>query len=152
MKKLVLTFIVLLCFGLKMKAQTNLDSINMQLRTLFSNLLKPNPPRKFLYDMAGHSVDSTFFVSNNTIDTIDTETWLSTYTEMRNSAYDTMPMKLADTILNSCYNYKPDTINMLIMKYDYYKFKSNALSTNIYFNFDTVNNILTDKFPRPSFP
>lgn len=34
----------------------------------------------------------------------------------------------------------------------HYVLKPDALTSNTYFNFDTTNSILTDKFPRPSFP
>ena len=133
-------------------AQTSVDSINWQLRALFTNLAKPVPPRLFNWDMAVHTVDSSLFIPINYTDTISIDNWYEMYTEMRNSAYDTIPMITADSVINHCYQVGPDTINIASMFYDYYRFKPDAMTTNIYFDFDTVNNILTDKIIRPGFP
>ena len=116
MKTIKIVVIVLLCFGLKTKAQTNLDSLNMQLRALFTNLAKPIPPKLFNYDMAGHSLDSNYFVNINTADTVDIDVWQAAYTEMRNSAYDTIPLRTADLIIEPCYQFQPDTINMVLCR------------------------------------
>ena len=42
-------------------AQFNpLDSINQQLRQIFSPLFRPAPVKEFLYDMSGHVTDHPF--------------------------------------------------------------------------------------------
>jgi hypothetical protein len=100
---------------------------------------------------------STFYlqqslVANNAIDTLDTDTWVGMYEEMTNCAYDTTILPRVDDVYQPTLQYGSDTINMLVMNFDYYRFKPNALNTNIYFDFDTINNIITDKAIRPGFP
>lgn len=150
--KPLFVFTILLLYSINSNAQTNIDSINLQLRALFGNLSKPSPPRLFNWDMAVHMADSSSFVPINYHDTLSVDNWMMMYSEMRNSAYDTIPIKTADSVLYPCYNYGADTVNMTTMFYDYYRFKPDALTTNIYFDFDTVNTILTDKPNRPDYP
>ncbi len=136
----------------KVQAQNEtLDEANLQLRQLFSPLLKPTPTKNFLYDMAVHSTDSTWYVTN-CADTNVTDLWYKVYDEMYHSAYDTASLTRSETIFNNANNYSNDTIPIGIMNYSYYGFKPDALTTNSYFNFDTVNTILTDIIPRPSWP
>lgn len=151
MKKLLL-IITLITLSITSQAQTNVDSMNWQLRALFSNLAKPTPPKLFNWDMAVHTVDSSVFIHQNYVDTLTLDNWYNMYAEMRSCAYDTIPIKLADSVLLPCYNYGADTINMMTMFYDFYRFKEEAMTTDLYFNFDTVNNILTDKTVRPGYP
>ncbi|MFK7971456.1 MAG: hypothetical protein AB8F95_13890 [Bacteroidia bacterium] len=151
MRKIFILTLLIVAFSCKVSA-TNIDSINLQLRSLFGNLAKPAPAKLFNWDMAVHMVDSSLFVPANTVDTLNIDRWSQMYTEMRNSAYDTTAWQPFDDVLNSSLQYRGDTINILTMFWDYYRFKPNALNTNTYFNFDTINNILTDKFPRPGYP
>lgn len=123
----------------------------MELRAMFSPLSKPSPARLFLYDMSAHNSDSIFYTSYST-DTSDLDNWLLINREMFYSAYDTLPLEPADSIYSLGNQFSNDTIPIGIMDYDYYEFKTNALNTNIYFNFDTVNDILSDKPGRPGFP
>jgi|688.fasta_scaffold53870_3 hypothetical protein len=154
-KRIFQTFIIGFAFVVLSKvssAQTNVDSLNWQLRTLFGNLAKPTPPKLFNWDMAVHTVDSSVFVPLNFTDTLNLDNWYNMYTEMRNSAYDTIPFASADDVVLPCYDYGADTINMMTMFFDFYRFKPDAMTTDTYFNFDTINDILTDKTIRPGFP
>ncbi len=151
-KKLSLLSVSLLFMTVISYAQPSIDSINWQLRALFGNLAKPAPPRLFNWDMAVHTVDSSLFVKVNYADTLSLSNWVEMYTEMRNSAYDTIPVKTVDNVMDPTYQFGADTINMLLMYYDYYIFNDQALTTGLYFDFDTINTILTDKYPRPGFP
>lgn len=144
--------LICLCTSNVSKSQTVLDTLNWQLRAYFQNLSKPTPPRLFLYDMAAHIVDSNYFDNDNYVDTMDIETFKAMYVEMKNSAYDTIPFEPIDTVMWRTYKHQPDTVSMLLMRYDYYELKPNAMSTNIYFDFDTINNILSDKAVRPGYP
>ncbi len=136
----------------KVQAQNEtLDEANLQLRQMFSPLLKPTPAKKFLYDMAVHSTDSTWYVTN-CADTNVTDIWYKVYDEMYHSAYDTAVLTRSENIYNNANNYSSDTIPIGIINYSFYGFKPDALTTNTYFNFDTVNTILTDRNPRPSWP
>lgn len=148
----ILTLIALSSLNsLTMYSQT-VNQINAELRALFSNLQTPTPSRLFLFDMAAHFTDSTLFVKHNTNDTISSDVWFKLHEEMRNSAYDTTTMITAETLYDNCMLNFNDTNSITIMGYDYYTFIDTALTTNTYFDFDTVNTILTDKFPRPGYP
>ncbi len=102
--------------------------------------------------MAFHQVDSSLFVPINTDDTISSEKWLLMYSEMRNSAFDTTVWEKPLDIRDRANQFGTDTVNIWSQFFDYYRFLPAALSTNIYFDFDTVNNIITDKPGRPGFP
>jgi len=152
MRKTILIILISIFSFQYASSQTNIDSINWQLRGLFGNLAKPNPPKLFNWDMAVHFVDSSLYVPINVDDTLNLDKWSRMYTEMRNSAYDTTAWLHFDDIFYPNLQYGGDTLNMFTMYFDYYRFKPGVLDTNIYFNFDTVNNILTDKYPRPGYP
>lgn len=133
-------------------AQTpELNDANLQLRALFSPLSKPSPSKQFLYEMSAHSADSSWFVKN-CADTNQTETWLRVYDEMYYAAYDTSLFQKSESIITNANNFYSDTIPIGIMHFSYFGLKPEAMNTNLYFNFDTVNTVLTDKFPRPGFP
>ena len=133
-------------------AQTpELNEINAQLRALFEPLNKPTPPKKFLYEMSAHSTDSTWYVTN-CADTNYTDVWYKVYDEMYHAAYDTSWLTTIDSIIASVNNNGTDTIPIGIINYAYYGLMPEAMSTDTYFNFDTVNNVLTDKYPRPGYP
>ena len=106
---------------------------NLQLRQLFSPLAKPIPSKGFLYNMAVHSTDSTWYVPN-CADTNNTDLWFKIYDEMFHSAYDTTALTSAENIFNNANNYSNDTVPIGVMNYSYYGFKPDALSTNNYFN------------------
>ena len=133
-------------------SQTTVAEINADLRQLFSALDTPTQSRRFLFDMACHTTDSTLWYGPIGTDTIDADGFLATYEEMRNMAYDTNYMLHKDTVFYRSLDRRKDTIMMNMLAYDYYTFIDTALTTNTYFNFDTVNNILSDKYPRPGYP
>lgn len=127
------------------------DQINLQLRSYFGNLAKPVGHPKFNHSMAGHMVDSLYYRAQHT-DTIDSETMYLMQREMRAMAYDTVNVIKADTVFKYANRFGPDTVPIGIMDYNYYRIKPAALNTNSYFNFDTVNDILTDLVVRPGYP
>ncbi|MGY6562410.1 MAG: T9SS type A sorting domain-containing protein [Luteibaculaceae bacterium] len=146
-----LFLLILFSASTNLKSQNIIDSINYQLRNYFGNLILPTPQKDFNWDMAAHVVDSTVFSTNFT-DTISSFKWEMIYKEMRNSAYDTTFIPSFDSFYEPILNKRKDTIDILTLYFDYYRFKPSALESNTYFNFDTVNNILTDKIPRIGHP
>lgn len=129
-----------------------LNSLNAQLRALFVDLDKPTPSLKFLYDMSAKISDSVFYATNNTADTLSADMWHSIYSEMFHAAYDTTTYTIPDTVFMHAHGYYSDTIPMGVMRYSYYKFKDEALHTGTYFDFDTINTILTEHYPSGSWP
>lgn len=150
-KFLFLSFSFILFFTNLSAQNPVLNDVNLQLRQYFANLSKPAPAKKFLFEMSAHSTDSTLFVTNSP-DTNQTETWYKVYEEMYYSAYDTTALIKSDEIINKANNYYSDSIPIGIMNFSFYGLKPDAMSTDIYFNFDTVNNVLSDKNPRPDWP
>ncbi|HMW10917.1 MAG TPA: T9SS type A sorting domain-containing protein [Bacteroidia bacterium] len=150
--KIIIVIAVLFISTTNIKAQNNaIIDINAQLRGLFSPLAKPNPSLEFLYDMSAKVSDSVFYTTFCK-DTLETPMWQSIYDEMYHTAYDTSWLPIPDDFFLSGNNFYSDTIPMGILNFGFYKFLDDAMTTNIYFNFDTVNDILTDKYPRPGFP
>lgn len=150
--KQILTVSALL-FSLSVFTQSPpINSINAQLRALFEYLDKPTPSLNFLYDMSAKMSDSVFYNTMNMADTLGGDMWQMIYSEMFHAAYDTLDYVYPDTVFMHSHNFYSDTIPMGIMRYSYYKFKPNALTTNIYFDFDTINTILTEHYPTGSWP
>ena len=148
MKKYFL--IIILLFSLKSNAQNpTLNDVNAQLRGMFANLAKPTPHKNFLYDMAAHVSNDSFFDANSQAIN-NTDDWFTVYEEMYHSAYDTTTLIHPDNLFVAANNFPSNIIPIGIMNYDYYTFTSDALTTNNYFDFDTINDILTDKYPRPT--
>ncbi len=134
------------------RAQLNpLDSINLQLRNIFTPLFRPAPQKEFLYDMAAH-VTSHPFNRHNSLDTITSDEWYRIYEECYYMAYDTTWLQKSDAIYDNVVNIPGDTIPIGILDFDYYRLKPNALTTPQYFIFDTVNNLLYDIPGRPDEP
>lgn len=140
---IALIFSMLTCFQQAKSQNIVLDSVNLQLRQFFSPLTRPFQPKWFLYDMAAHVTDSIWF-STGRHDTADTDIWFKVYQEMYASAYDTLPLQIPDTLFEKGNSYLNDTIPIGIMHYSFYKLKEDAMTTDNYFLFDTVNNILSD--------
>jgi hypothetical protein len=134
-----------------MAQNPTLDSVNLQLRQLFVNLDRPTPPKDFLYDMAAHLTDSTYY-QFNCPDTNTTNVFQRVYEEVYHSAYDTTSIIYPDTLFARGNQFTNDTIPVGIITYSHYLLKYDALNTDTYFNFDTVNTVLTDKYPRPDYP
>lgn len=150
-------FLIIICIFIagcftKLQAQNPaINDVNNQLRRLFSPLSRPTPSWWFLYEMSAHSTDSSWF-TRFCPNTNETDVWYKVYEEMYHSAYDTAPLPTVQTIMDAAQNYTNDIIPIGIMNYSYYTLKPEAMSTDLYFNFDLVNDILTDKDPRPGFP
>lgn len=143
---------MMMLFQLHVEAQNNaIIDINAQLRALFSPLTRPSPSKWFLYDMAAHVSDTDFF-NPNCPDTLEPDMWYAVYEEMYHMAYDTVPFDPVDTVFAHGNGFQPDTLPIGIMNYYYYRFKPAALTTNQYFYFDTINDILTDIPGRPDEP
>jgi len=101
--------------------------------------------------MAVHVVDSNFY-DDNCADTIDYDVWNKIYEELRWAAYDTSIMLRHDTVHLRTLAFNKDTSVMNLLGYNYYTFIDTSLTTNTYFDFDTINDVLTDKYPRPGYP
>lgn len=129
-----------------------LAQLNQQLRTLFTPLARPNPSKLFLYDMSAHVVDEEFFAPVVANDVSNMDNWFMLYEEMKNAAYDPAPLSDPENILTAGLQFDPGTVPLVIMDWDMYRLKDDALTTNIYFNWDVTNTILSDKQPRPGFP
>ena len=114
-------------------------------------LVNQLPQKLFLYDMSAHNADSSWFVQNSA-DTNTTAIWYQVFDEMYYAAYDTNLLPKKEVINSNANNFYVDTIPIGIMNFGFYTLKPDAMSTDTYFNFDTVNNVLSDKNPRPSFP
>lgn len=146
--KPLLFVIAFISFSFSSKSQVNVDSLNLQLRQLFSTITPPTSG--YLYDMSVHIVDSIFFQPNCSFAT-NTNNWFFQYDEMRNMAFDTTTWLRADTVFaRADRKVQTDTIPMGFMDFKFHYFTAGALDTNIYFNFDTVNTILTDVTGAPS--
>jgi pimeloyl-ACP methyl ester carboxylesterase len=118
---------------------------------MFSPLFRPAPVKDFLYDMTGHVTDPKWYTNWST-DSLDSDTWYRLYWECYYMAYDTTVRPKEQDIYDQVVGIGGDTIPMGILDFDYYRLKPNALTSNIYFNFDTVNNLLSDKAGRPDEP
>ena len=142
--------IIILFFGANQAQAQNVDSLNYQLRHLFSTIAPPNPNTGYLYDMAVHIVDSAFYGENCPYPS-NTDNWFSHYEEIRNMAYDTIPILRGDTVFARADRMtQADTIPLGFLELHYNILKPDALTTNTYFNFDTINDILTDISGAPS--
>ncbi len=143
---------MLLLTGNRVRAQNPVQSANAELRTLFSNLNNPNPTVRFLYDMSAKVTDSLFYTQIS-YDTSNVDNWYFLYDEMYHAAYDTNLFVRSDTIFQRALpKIQNDTIPIGIFDWRFNRLKPDALTTNNYFDFDTVNNVLTDKVPQPVSP
>jgi hypothetical protein len=115
--KTLLLVIVFAITTLQSLAQAPLDSINLQLRQLFGSLSRPTPPKEFNWDMAVHIMDSSAFITSNLADTLNVDDWVMMYGEMWNCAYDTAWLPKVEDVYEPCFDYGPDTINMLTMRF-----------------------------------
>lgn len=101
--------------------------------------------------MAAHSTDSAWF-TRFCPNTNETDAWYKVYEEMYHTAYDTAQLTPVETIMDAADEFTNDIIPTGIMNYSYYTLKPEAMETGDYFDFDLVNDILTDKNPRPGWP
>lgn len=145
----------LLCISLssyKSNAQNPIQLMNEELRLMFSNLSNPNPDVRFLYDMSAKVTDSIYY-TNISYDTSNVDNWFNIYSEMYYAAYDTTMFLPVDMLFqNSFSEVQAGLIPIGIIDWNYNKLKMDALSTDNYFIFDTINNLIYDKSPRDSSP
>ncbi len=144
--------LILMFFALfKIQAQqTAMQLANTELRHLFQHLTNPNPNVHFFYDLSAHYVDSLYF-NNYVTDTNNVENWYGLYQEMYFMAYDTSLYINADSVFNLVYaRFQSDTIPIGVMDWDFNLLKPGALNSNIYFDFDTLNEVLFDKAGAPN--
>ncbi|MBC7776417.1 MAG: T9SS type A sorting domain-containing protein [Phycisphaerae bacterium] len=155
-----LQYIFLLCFfsvlGNQLLAQPNnaQTAANTYLRKKFSQLSRPPIPdttREYLYDMVAHTVDDDFF-HRQCPQPSNTENWFLLYEEMYYAAYDTMPLETVSSVFDRVYMTSDPAIPIGIVDLDYYRFKPNAFSTPLYFDFFPAQDSIADKSGRPSFP
>jgi pimeloyl-ACP methyl ester carboxylesterase len=125
--------------------------VNEQLRGIFTPLSRPSPTLDYLYDMTGHVTDSKYW-TNFSSDTSNSENWYRLYWEQFYMAYDTTSLQSDETIYESIMDFGPDTVPFGILDVSYYKLVDNALTTNLYFDFDTLNDLLADKINRANEP
>src|SRR5690606_6786276 len=74
------------------------------------------------------------------------------YQEMRQMAYDPSGMLEHTEVFLNGSAHGADTVQMNIMAYDYFRFNDSALTTDYAFEFDTITNEITEKFPCELFP
>jgi hypothetical protein len=127
------------------------NQINQHLRGYFGALSLPANAPNYLHDMAAHDVDSIYFQPQHT-DTLDYQLFLKMLTESKGMAYDTMLVANADSTYKYANQMGEDTIRLGIMDFDFYRVKSAAMTSNTYFIFDTVNDVLSDQPVRPGYP
>lgn len=133
MKKLkLITLVLLLMLGKAASAQQSpLQLMSQELRQLFSNVANPHPWVKFMYDLSGHIVDSSFF-NHYVTDTSNAEHWFSIYQEQFYMAYDTTQVLAADSVYNLI---KPkmqsDTIPIALIDWDFNLLNDTALTKTL---------------------
>jgi hypothetical protein len=132
-----------------LKAQNPLDEANAQLRTMFSQINShPQQPRNFLYERSAHRADSAFFAPICSV-VSDENNFMVTYEEVRNMAQNPSILPVSDTLYKRAVEgLNIQTVPIALIDYDFYFLKEDALNTNLFFEFDTINNILTDKIPQ----
>lgn len=144
--------VVLALTVLQSRAQNEvLDDINGQLRSYFSPLSRPATNLSFLYDMAAHQTDSIYFQTACPQVNV-TDAWYKVYEEMYHAAYDTTQLVNPDEVFYRGNHFYADTIPIGILYFSHYVLKPDAMTTNTYFDFDTINDVLSDKPGRASWP
>ncbi len=102
--------------------------------------------------MSAKVTDSIFY-TDISYDTSIVDNWYNLYYEMYNAAYDTTLFITQDSIFQYSFpKVLNDTIPIGILHWKYNKLKPGALDTNLYFRFDTVNNVVYDLVPQPISP
>lgn len=148
LKRLLLIMIMFIGVLSEAKAQPPINPIHEAdsiLRALFSPICHPNPGPNFLYEMAVHNLDSIYFTDNNP-DTLNRDTWFKLYEELRNGAYDTTIVVRHDTIYTRGMQWQKDTVVMNILAYNILMM-NDTMFTDEYFDYDTVNMTITEKYP-----
>ncbi len=110
-------------------AQTPVDSLNRQLRTLFESIPHPNNVN-FCYDMACHFIDSSYYDVKCQTET-NADVWYYLYEEMYHAAFDTTYLLIADTIVSYSNQYFCDTIPIGVIDWRYVHFPDDILSLQL---------------------
>lgn len=153
--RIVILFIVLLAsqqtFGQVSPLSNPLQHVNEQMRNIFTPLSKPPSNLNYLYEMSGHLTEDKFW-TNVSYDMSSTENWYKLYWEQFYMAYDTSALLHDMEIHENALQFRSDTIPLGVLDVSYYTLVSNALTSNNYFDFDTVNDIITDIAGRVGYP
>lgn len=138
--KRLIIFLLLVCLinNLILADEGPVSYANQQLRNMFSQLVHHT---NFLYDRSAHIIDEAYFSTNCSL-TTNCSVWYFAYQEMYNSAKDQTQMLPPETVVSMAYNYESDTVSIGIIDYAFDRLRPNVFNHN-YFEFDTVNNILT---------
>jgi hypothetical protein len=153
----ILTYIFISNCFLQSSAQTPgpvtnpLQVVNQQLRDLFTILSRPAPLQEYLFDMTGHVTDDKFW-THVSFDTSNTDNWYRLYWEQYYMAYDTSTLLKDEDIYESVLQYRGDTVQLGVLDVSYYQLVNNALTSKDYFQFDTVNDVISDLTNRPIEP
>lgn len=131
MKKIITLFILislLVIMGDKeTKAQSTIESINVELRDLYKNIKRAPNSVPFLFDMSSHILEPKYFQSQNDSDFITKGMFLTIYEEMRSSAYDTTILRSSDDIEDKMRKRSTnDTVNISILNAEYATFTDDA--------------------------
>lgn len=107
--------------------------------------------------MAVHTIDTnTLSVYYDTLanDTMSANRWMVQYNEVRYMAYDTTPFISDKDFALNAFTFMDNShkIPIGIIHNQFYRFKSDALTTPDYFDFHLIANELTDKPNRPNEP
>ncbi|MDP3928140.1 MAG: hypothetical protein Q8R57_03880 [Bacteroidota bacterium] len=121
------------------------------MRGLFAPLSRPTPVLDYLYDMTGHVSDNKYW-TNISNDTSSSENWYMLYWEHFYMAYDTSSLQTDENIYENVTQLRTDTIPFGVLDKSYYKFVDDALTTNAYFTFDTINDRIYDITSRSLEP
>lgn len=142
LKVFILVLTILFSLGLNAQTVDPLRTLNNNLRVKFGGLLRPMPTKEYNYDMAGHQTNKAQWTNLNPKTFINTDVWYKMYLETYFMAFDTLRLPTDEAIFNNVANLNSNEIPIGIRDIDYYYFKSDALTTNKYF--DLVNNTITD--------
>jgi len=149
--KIVFVSTVLCAIQIKSSAQLTGGSaaayVNIQLRTMFSNLNHPSPP--VFYDQAAHFIDTSWYSYTNT-DTINTATWSILYDELWWGHHDTNAFERADSVFSRAHAFGSDTVVVPIIDYQFYKLKDSVFGDTTYFLVDTNGPVIIDNPFRQS--
>jgi hypothetical protein len=101
--------------------------------------------------MTGHVTDDKFW-TNVSFDTSNTDNWYRLYWEHFYMAYDTSNLQTDETIYEGVLQYRGDTVPLGVLDISFYKLKSNALTSPTFFEFDTINDLISDIGGRSDEP
>ncbi len=130
--KLLLLFFISSTTLFDIKAQTD-STINDELRELLINLKRANCTTKFLYNLAGHTSEDSYYTPLNYTDTCNTYDWYELYFDMRNSLYNKNDLKDDSAVMDEMESIQntEDAIYLGLMDFDFNAIRNDA--------FDSIN-------------